>query len=698
MLLSSKRCFLSAAASTSDPVPSSFDALLRQCSGLLQIKQIHAQLLLSPHQLSPFLAARLISAYTRFGLLADAQVVFEAASDHHATSPLLWNSIIRSTLAHCRGRAAVSLYQRMRSIGTLPDGFTFPLAIRACSALENPLLCLCIHNHAVAMGFQSHLHVANQLISLYGKMGRMGIARKVFDGMPSRNIVTWNTLMSGYSTNCDCEAACDAFQLMESAGHTPNPVTWTTLMSAHARCQQHGKVLDIFNEMRIQGVEATAQAVAVSLSVCPYAATAALQKGKVIHGLAILCGFDKYPFVSNSLVCMYGKLGNREDAKRVFHEMEVRNLVSWNALISSYAAGGLCNEAYEIFIAMEEAGNLTPNVVTWSAVIGGFASNGMPAQSLDLFRKMQGVGVKPNSITLATILSICAELSALRLGKEVHAHIIRGFMIDELLVGNALLGMYAKSGCPRHAHTLFDKMNSKDLISWNTLISGYGMYGLCDEALETFNAMISAGYEPDAITFISILSACSHAVRVSEGCSLFDQMVSKFRIMPSMEHYSCMVDILGRAGLLRQAKELIARMPMKPNACILGAMLNSCRIHGNRVVAKDIEAQIMELEGQATGNYMLLSNLYAANGRWEDSARLRVITKAKGLKKNLGQSWIDLKNKFYVFSAGSLLPQNSKDVFLVLEGLYQQMQMEKPVPDDDLAMLHNVCEGECLAS
>ncbi|URE14662.1 Pentatricopeptide repeat-containing protein [Musa troglodytarum] len=679
--------FLLPCSSSGDPSSSSsFDALFQRCSNPLQAKQIHAQLLSSGchHQLSPFLSARLVAVYSRFGLLAEALSVFDASSDHHRHSPPLWNSILRATLAEGRPRDALSLYLRMRALGALPDGFTFPLAIRACSAVRNPMLCFSIHSHAACMGFQSHLHVANELMLMYGNLGQMDAVRKVFDAMPSRNAVSWNSLISGYSLNCDCEAARDAFRQMESTGLEPNPVTWTALLSAHARCQQHGEVLAMFDQMRTRGVKSTAEAVAVALSVCPYACSAALQKGKAIHGFAISCGFGGYPFVTNSLVCMYGKLGSREEARRLFHEMEIRNVVSWNALISSYAASGFCNEAYEILVEMENTGEVTPDVVSWSAVIGGFASTGMLEQSVDLFRQMQRAGVKPNSITVATVLSACAEVSALRLGREIHAHIVRGFLHGSLLVGNGLLNMYTKCGSLKDGCAVFDKIADKDLISWNSMIAGYGMHGLCDEALGTFDAMTRAGCNPDGITCIAILSACSHAGRVSEGRSFFDRMVIEYGITRCMEHYSCLVDLLGRAGLVREAIELIECMPTKPNACVWGALLNSCRICGGTVVAEDTVAQVLGLEGQASGNYMLLSNLYAACGRWEDSARVRVMTKTKGLKKTPGQSWIEMQNKFYAFSAAGTLPPGAEGVYVVLEDLYQQMASDKSAPDDQL--------------
>nr|XP_010915225.2 LOW QUALITY PROTEIN: putative pentatricopeptide repeat-containing protein At1g17630 [Elaeis guineensis] len=672
---------------------SSLDFLLQQCSTPRQAKQIHAQLLSSSafhHPHSGYLSARLVSVYGRLGLLPDARSVFRAAPDRR--SSLLWNSILRANLARGHSLEALSLYYEMRALGALPDGFTFPLVIRACTVLGVSRLCSSVHNHTVSMGCHVHLHVANELIIMYGNVGRMDLARQVFDAMPLRNVVSWNTLISGYSRNYDCEAAQNVFRLMESTGFEPNPVTWTALLSAHARCQRHDEVIGLFDKMRAKGGKATAEAVAVALSVYPYVCSAALEKGKEMHSFAIRSGLEGYSFVKNSLICMYGKLGDREDAERLFSETAVKDSVSWNALISSYAAAGLSSEAYEIFARMEKTGEFTPNVVSWSAVIGGFASEGMVEQSLELFRQMQQAGVAPNSVTVATVLSACAELSALRSGKEIHGHTIRGLMDHNLLVANGLLNMYTKSGSLREGQSVFDGMEDKDLISWNSMIAGYGIHGFCDQALGTFSDMVRAGCEPDGITFIALLSACGHSGRVSQGRRLFDRMVDEYKIKPCMEHYSCMVDLLGRAGLLGEASELVECMPMKPNACVWGALLNSCRIYGNTAAAEGTMARILGLEGQATGNYMLLSNIYAACGRWEDSARVRVMTKVKGLKKSPGQSWIEVKNNVYAFSAGSALPPGAEDVYEVLEDLYQHMESDKFAPDARL--LQVVVQGD----
>lgn len=526
------------------------------------------------------------------------------------------------------------------------------------------------------MGYSDHLHVANELVSMYMNLGRGEIAQKVFDGMTDRTVVSWNVLISGFAANFDCEGAVCAFRRMEREGPTPNSVTWTSLMSAHARCQRHAEVVMVFDKMREKGVRSSGEAVAVALSGCAYLERNALVIGKKIHGYVVRDGFEWYPFVRNSLVCMYGRLHCRKEAEIIFAETSEKSLVSWNALISSYAASGLCSEAYDVFSQLEKSTELKPNVISWSAVISGFASAGMAESSLDVFRRMQLAGAAPNAVTMVTVLASCAELSALDLGKEIHCHTVRSLMNQNILVGNGLLNMYTKSGNLKYGMSVFDRMKVKDLISWNTMITGFGMHGFCEEALTTFADMTKNGIDPDGVTFVAALSACSHTGRLSEGRELFHRMVNEFKIPPTVEHYACMVDLLGRAGLLREASDLIQEMPFRPNACVVGALLNSCRIYGNSAMAEDCITRVLGIKGETTGNYMLLSNIYAATGNWGESAKVRAMTKARGLKKQTGQSWIEVAKRVFVFSAGSSLPHGAEEVYEVVEELCQLMERE----------------------
>ncbi|XP_010262087.1 PREDICTED: putative pentatricopeptide repeat-containing protein At1g17630 [Nelumbo nucifera] len=671
-----------------------FDHLLQQCTTVQQSKQIHAQIILFGTYGSAFLAARLVSVYSRFGLLSDALEVFRSVPIECNSGVLLWNSILRANIYHGHWEEALSLYMQMRKFGIAPDGFTLPLVLRACASTGNLVLCKNIHSHAVLLGLQFHLHVANQLVNMYGKIGRMDYARQLFDRMPCRTVLSWNTMISGFSLNYDCDGALEMFGRMESEGFEPNLVTWTSLLSAHSRCGQHEEVMRLFDSMRMRSNGSTAEAVAVVLSAC--ANSYSLDKGKEIHGYVITSGFQDYAFVQNSLISMYGKHGDIEDAKKLFSEIKVKSLVSWNAMLSSYVETGFCDEALELFSYLENTEDnqlLGPNLISWSTLIDGLSSKGQRDESLELFRRMLHFGVMPNSITVASILSVCADLAVLGLGKEIHGHVVRSLMDKNILVGNGLVNMYTKCGSLKQGRLVFDKIGSRDVISWNTIIAGYGLHGFGRDSINTFDEMIRAGFKPDGITFVAVLSACSHSGLLNEGRGLFGRMMDEFMILPQMEHYACMVDLLGRGGLLQEASELVKTMPMVPNSCVWGALLNSCRIYGNTEVAKETASQIFSLESETSGSYMLLSNIYAACGRWDDSAEVRVLAKMKGLKKSPGHSWIEVKKKVYMFSSGSSLPPGFQEVYGVLKDLCQYMESKGYIPDKSF-VLQDVDEEE----
>ncbi|KAL6996323.1 hypothetical protein U1Q18_006457 [Sarracenia purpurea var. burkii] len=434
--------------------------------------------------------------------------------------------------------------------------------------------------------------------------------------------------------------------------------------------------------MRNRGIGASAEALAVVTSVC--ADSGALEKGEVIHGYVINGGFENYLFVKNSLICMYGKHGAFRDAENLFSEIELKNVVSWNALISSYAECGLCDEAFAIFSQLESSRQhpmVRPNVISWSAVISGFASKGRGKESLELFRHMQLSKVSANSITISSILSICAELSALGVGREIHGHVTKAVIDKNILVGNGLINMYTKCGSLNEALLVFGNLDGKDLISWNLMIAGYGMHGFGNNALKTFQQMIEAGYKPDGVTFVAVLSGCNHAGLVTEGRNIFNQMIGEFRIEPQVEHYACIVDLLGRARLLQEASDVVRSMPMEPNSYVWGALLNSCRMCKNTDVAEETASRIFSLDSDTSGSYMLLSNIYASTGRWEASARVRISAKTKGLKKIPGQSWIELKKKVHMFSAGTTFETGMGEVYQILKDLGAQMELEGYIPD-----------------
>ena len=657
-----------------DELLDSFDRLLRQCNGIRDCKQVHSATVVTGACSSAFVAARLVSVYARSGFVFDARKVFDTVPFEGLSNLLLWNSIIRANVDGY-SREALQLYGKMRNFGVLADGFTFPLVLRASSNLGIFNLCKSLHCHVVQFGFQNHLHVVNELMGMYVKLRRMDDARKVFDKMRVKSVISWNTMVSGYAYNYDVNGASRMFLQMELEGVEPNPVTWTSLLSSHARCGHLEETIALFSKMRMKGVGATAEMLAVVLSVCADLDT--FDRGQMVHGYIVKGGFEDYLFAKNALITVYGKGGDIRDAEKLFHEMKVKNLVSWNSLISSYAESGLYDKAFEAFSELEKmegCPEMKPSVITWSAVICGFASNGFGEESLEVFRQMQLANVKANSVTISSVLSICAMLAALNLGREMHGHVIRARMEDNILVGNGLINMYTKCGSFKPGCLVFGKLENRDLISWNTMIAGYGMHGLGKDALVTFDEMIKSGFRPDDVTFIAALSACSHAGLVAEGRWLFDQMLQNFKIKPQMEHYACMVDLLGRAGLVEEASNIVKSMPIKPNAYIWSALLNSCRMHKDTDLAEETGSQILSLDSEITGSHMLLSNIYSASCRWEDSARVRISARMKGLKKVPGCSWIEVKKKVHMFKAGNSMQEGLERVDEILHDLALQIE------------------------
>lgn len=568
----------------------------------------------------------------------------------------------------------------MIKFGFLPDGFTLPMIIRSCSFIGVVSLCRIVHCHVLELGYRNHVHVVNELLGMYGKIGRMEDACHVFDGMFVRTVLSWNVMVSGYAFNFDSIGAFRIFKRMEFEGFKPNCVTWTSLLSSHARCGLYNETMEFFQVMRRRGVEISAESVAVVLSVC--GDMDGVQWGKEIHGYVIRGGYEDYLFLKNALIGTYGKKHEYVgDAHKIFSEIKNKNLVSWNALISSYAESGLCDEAYAVFLQLEKlklnvGSPVRPNVISWSAVISGFASKGCGEVSLELFRRMQLAKVAANCITISSVLSVSAELAALNSGRELHGYAVRNLMNDKILVGNGLINMYMKCGVFKKGHLVFDNLKGRDLISWNSLIGGYGMQGLGENALRTFDEMIKAGMRPDNITFVAVLSACSHAGLVDAGRNLFDRMVTEFKIEPNVEHYACMVDLLGRARLLQEASDIVKNMPIEPNECVWGALLNSCRMYRDTDIIEETASQILSMKSEITGSFMLLSNIYAANGRWEDSAKVRVSAKKKGLKKIPGQSWIEVRKKVYTFSAGNVVHLEQEEIYAILDELMLQMAGE----------------------
>eukprot|EP01018_Ginkgo_biloba_P001708 Gb_40749 [translate_table: standard] len=706
----------------------------------------------------------MIAGYAQNGFVEEAMQFFRKSPERNVVS---WNAMIAGYEQNGYGEKALKLFQQMKLTGVTANANTFASVLPACAELAALEQGKEIHEEIVESGFQSDVFLESALVGMYAKCESMENARKVFDNMNHRDVVSWNAMIAGYAQNGRIDEAHKLFQNMPKR----NVVSWNVMIAGYTQNGHGEKALELFKQMQRVGLKPNLKTFASVLPAC--AKLALLEEGKEIHEEIIRTGFQSDVFVESALVDMYAKCGSIdnahnvfnkmhqrnvvswnamiagyaqngridgswklfqnmpernvvswnamiagcaqnghvEEALRLFHKMPERNMVSWNAMITGYIQNGFVDDAMKLFQEMPEQSEVSwnamiagyaqngevdlaleffqkmpeRNVASWNAIIMGFARNGyldealklfqqMPEhtvaswnamiagytqnghgeEALNLFRQMQLAGVKPNSKTFTSVLPACAHLASLEQGKVIHEEIIISGFQSDIFVGSALVDMYAKCGNLENACTVFNKMHQQDAVLWNAMIAGYAMHGHGKEALKLFEQMKHSGTNPDRVTLVGILSACCHAGLVDEGLQYFNCMREYYHIKLTMEHYGCMVDLLGRAGLLDEAKDFISKMPIKPDATVWGCLLGACRIHHNIVLAENVAEQIFELDPENASPYVLLSNIYAAAGRWEDIEKVRIMMKDRRVKKKPGCSWIEVNKHVYAFLVGDI--------------------------------------------
>lgn len=490
------------------------------------------------------------------------------------------------------------------------------------------------------MGFESDLLVQNGLMHLYGKCGEMSCALKVFDGMCERDVVSWTTVIDGYSTVGGPDEALRMFYLMWGAGVRPNEVTMVSLVSA---CSQLG----------------------------------ILSLGKSVHKYVEKSGVSVSVNLTNSLVDMYGKCGCLVAARKVFDGMEGRDAFSWTSMMNAYAKCGHLELAKEVFDEMP-----VRNAISWSCMISGYSQANQPKEALRMFREMIAAGVEPIDATLVSVLSACAQNGCLELGRWIYTHYIhKKRMKLTVKMANAFIDMYGKCGAIEEAVKLFHDMSERDLVSWNTMIMAFAIHGYGKRALSIFEQFKNTGMVPNDITFVGVLSACSHIGLVAEGRKHFEDMKTLYGIEPKAKHYACLIDLLGRVGLLEDAYELARSMPMKPDEAAWGALLNACKMHGNIELGTYAGEKLLVLDPGDSGTYALLSNIYATRNRWNDVKRVKSLMRERGVRKTPGCSSIEVEGKFHEFFAAGQSHFLSKDIYVTLSVLCMHLRWEGHVLD-----------------
>ncbi|KAL7126951.1 hypothetical protein ABFS83_14G221400 [Erythranthe nasuta] len=603
---------------------------LNRHDGLRLGKQVHGYSL-RVDDMKTFTNNSLMAMYAKLGRIEDAKVVFESFGNNDMVS---WNTVISAFSQNDRFNEALEYFSFMVDEGLKPDGVTISSVLPACSHLELIDPGKEIHAYVFRNGdLLKNSYVASALVDMYCNCKQVVSGRRVFDTAVDRRLALWNAMLTGYTQNgFYTEAVLLFMNLMTVPGLLPNPTTMASVLPACVHCKDFADK-------------------------------------EAMHGYVLKLGLGKDRYVQNALMDLYSRIGKIDNAKYMFHDMESKDMVSWNTLITGCVVCGYHEDALVLLHEMQIA------------------------REKDKFDGKIEVSFKPNSVTLMTVLPGSAALAALTKGKEIHNYAIRNGLESDVAVGSALVDMYAKCGCLYMARRVFERMPNRNVITWNVIIMAYGMHGEGEEALTLFENMV-AEVKPNGVTFISVFAACSHSGMVDEGRELFHRMKNEHGLEPNGDHYACVVDLLGRAGRLDEACEIIDSMPSGLDKVgAWSSLLGACRVHQNVQLGEISAMKLLELEPNVASHYVLLSNIYSSAGLWEKANKVRKNMKETGVRKEPGCSWIESGEKVHKFLAGDTSHPQSEQLYEYLNDLFGRMKREGYVADTS-CVLHNVDEQE----
>ncbi|KAL8240703.1 hypothetical protein R6Q59_014058 [Mikania micrantha] len=568
---------------------------------------------------------------------------------------------------------------------------------------NNPNQLKQLHALIYKSNLQQDPFVIPKLITAYSLCRKMSTAGKAFNQVHEPNVHIYNTMIRAHVHNSQTAQAFAIFLLMQDSGVYPDNFTYPFLLKACGGQNDLNLVKMIHNHIVKFGFNSdiyVPNALIDSYSRCGLVGVDAAKK--------VFCVMDERDTVSwNTMIGGLVKANRLSDARRLFDEMPERDMVSWNTILDGYAKAGQLNDAFELFEKMPErnvvswstmltgyskAGDMdmtrmlfdkmpVKNLVSWTIIIAGYAEKGLAKEAVDLYEQMEELGFRPDDGAIISILAACAQSGLLWLGKRVHQSIQRNRYECSTLVENALIDMYAKCGSLNKALNIFNKMCKKDLVSWNAMIHGLAMHGHGSEALDLFSKMKQEGFAPDKVTFVGVLCACTHGGYADEGIQYFYTMERDYGIPPEIEHYGCVIDLLGRVGRLQEAFRLVRTMPVEPNAIIWGAILGACRLYNAVELAQDVLKHLVRLEPQNAGNYSMLSNIYAATGNWAGVADARLKMKNTGKEKPSGASLIELEDGVHEFTVKNASHPASDKIYQMVDGLSSHIRKVDYSPD-----------------
>ncbi|KAI3922938.1 hypothetical protein MKW98_007069 [Papaver atlanticum] len=513
--------------------------------------------------------------------------------------------------------------------------------------------------------------------------GNLSYAKLIFNRLQCPTIFTWNSLIRGLSSSKTPLEAVSVYLDMLQKGFQPNNYTFPFVIKAcressmirygvlvHSHVIKFGLQYDSYIQSSLIHMYSNGKDLnTAQLLFDKCSERDVVSWNSMIDG-CVKCGSMEYAkAIFRRMVCRdviswntmingYAMLGNIEEAVSLFNEMPKKNVVSWNSMLAGYVKCGDVEGARRIFLEMPKK-----DIISWNTMLACFAQSGLSNEAMVLFDEMKSVGVKPTEATVVSMLSACAHLGALDQGERLHRYVNSQKISINTVLGTALVDMYARCGNISTASEVFCSIEYKDVLAWNTIISGMAMHGYAEEADRLFREMQEGGLNPDDMTFGAILSAYSHAGMVEEGKRLLACMSKNYGIGPKVEHYGCVIDLLSRAALLEEAVELIETMPMEPNPSAWGALLGGCRIHGNINVGEHVGKHLLNLQPHHSGRHVLLSNIYSAAKRWDDATKVRKLMKNKNVAKVPGVSTIELKGIVHRFVASDQTHSDSNRIY-----------------------------------
>lgn len=677
--------------------------LFKSCSNTQSISQLHSQILKSGLIFDSFVATKLTSFYGEYTSLECARQLFDETPYQTVHQ---WNAIIRNYSRAKQFMETLYLFHDMISTAMeKPDNFTVPITLKSSVALGELNFGKCIHgftNKTYKMDID--MFVGSALIEFYSKFGQMDNALKVLEEFPQPDIVLWTSIITGYQHKNNPKEALEFFiRMVTMKCVDPNTVTLVSVVSACAQLS-------------------------------------AVKAGKSVHGFVIRRSLDGHLSLFNSLLNLYAKGGAVKCAANLFGKMREKDVISWSTIIACYAQNGDPIKAMDLFSEMVDK-RVKPNVVTvvtalqacaiacnleegkkihefairngfeldisvstalidmyvkcssagkaveifkkmpnkdvvsFASLINGLTLNGMAYEAVELFCNMLSREIQPDAVCIVKILTACSELGIIRQALCFHGYIISSGFDYNIFIAASLIELYSKCGCLENSTKIFDCASDKDVVIWSSMIKGYGIHGRGIEALKMFQQMVSnSDISPNSVTFLSVLSACSHTGLIKEGIDMFSMMVNEYKLKPDLEHFGIMVDLLGRVGELDKAVEIINEMPTQAGSHIWGALLGACRIHHNIPMGEVAADNLFCLDPNHAGYYILLSNIYAVEGKWESVRKHRNLVKERGLHKMFGESVVEVNSKVHTFLASNRDDPNSEKIYEILEKLEVQMR------------------------